>query len=92
MFDKKLKKELAELKALLETPFMKAAIEQQKIEAEKKAAYDQLVKQPFKYEIIKDFVTAAEHGVVVKFMVDGVPVEIRREEEVKRNRFTSDTF
>ena len=77
---------------LLERPQMKAALEQQKIEDEKLAAYNQLVKQPFKYDIMKDLVTAADHGVVVKLIVDGVPIEIRRDEEPKKNKFSNDLF
>lgn len=77
---------------LANSPSIVKAIELAKIEEEKKKSYDQLVKSPFKYEIIKDFVEAASQGVTVRFTIDGIPIEIKRDLPDQKNRFTSETF
>ncbi len=84
--------QLEEAVKLIENPHIQKALELKKIEEEKKAAYDRLVKQPYKYEIIKDFIEAAAQGVVVRFTVDGVPIEIRKDETKQQDRFSSATF
>ncbi len=87
-----LKKQIEELKALTESPAVQAAVQAAAIETEKQKAYNALVKSPFNYTIIKDFVEAAKHDVVVKFVVDGIPIEIRRDVPYAKNKYTSDTF
>lgn len=88
----KMEEELATINELLKHPTLAKAIETKHIEDEKQAAYQELVKSPFRYEIIKDFVNAAAMGVVVKFTVDGIPIEIKRDEEKLPNRYSSPTF
>ena len=92
MRNKKIEELEARLTKLVDNPYVQKALEQEQIEKEKLAAYEQLVKSPFKYEIIKDFVNAAAQGVVVKFVVDGIPIEIRRDEAPVKNKFSSDLF
>ena len=90
--NKELEEQVKRLSALMDSPMIRATIEAQKIADEKRLSYDKLVKAPFSYEIIQDFVNAASHGVVVKFIVDGIPIEIKRDEPEKKNKYSSDLF
>ena len=62
------------------------------VKKQKEQMYKELISAPLKYEIIKDFIEAARAGVVVKFTVQGIPVEIRKDGEYQESRFTSPEF
>jgi Zn-dependent M32 family carboxypeptidase len=88
-----LKAQLAKLTALTESDVVQKALQQVAIEKEKQQAYNELVKSPLKYDIIRDFIEAAKHDVVVRFTVDGIPIEIRKDvPHQQKNKYSSETF